>query len=248
VQWLGRRSRRKPSPDFGWCRRWRRLRTSLPSLEASLRSLHFSPTPTVLVSPGENPSSGFRSGRWRRLRRFPLEGIVLESRRWLFGGAPLLSWLVNVGAAAPNGGCAPRRRPRDPWRVAASWGAAASWLGLGGNFVSLVRRGCWLGQRVSAEAVGLQVGAAAPDVGVAAVVCGRFCRAAWAADGRVARRRSSIASGGTSGWWSRKVVLVVCAGRAERLDVGAAAPKVWQCCGHRSCVVWARRLLWRQFS
>jgi hypothetical protein len=60
---------------------------------------------------------------------------------------------------------------------------------------------------------------------VAAVVCGRFCRAAWAADGRVARRRSSIASGGTSGWRSRKVVLVVCAGRGGAAGCRGGGPE-----------------------
>lgn len=120
---------------------------------------------------------------------------------------------MSVGTAVPNGGGASRRRPRDPWRVAASWGAAASWLGLGGNLVSLVWRGCRLGRRVSAEAVGLYVGAAAPDAGLAAMVCGRFVGIAWAAGGRVVRRHSSVASGGMFGWRSRKVVSVVCAGR-----------------------------------
>jgi hypothetical protein len=98
-------------------------------------------------------------------------------------------------------------------RVAASWGVAASWLCLGDNLVSLVRWGCRLGRRISAEAVGHYVGAAALDVCVVAVVCGRYVGAAGAAGGRVVWRCSSITSGGMSGWWSRNVVLVVCAKR-----------------------------------
>jgi hypothetical protein len=39
--------------------------------------------------------------------------------------SPLLG-SVDVGAAAPDGGCASRRRPWDPWRVDASWGGAVA--------------------------------------------------------------------------------------------------------------------------
>jgi hypothetical protein len=45
--------------------------------------------------------------------------------------------LVDVGAAAPDGGCASRQRPRDPWRADASWGGAVCLHGLGGCLVSL---------------------------------------------------------------------------------------------------------------
>jgi hypothetical protein len=49
---------------------------------------------------------------------------------WLFGGAPLLSWLVSVGVAPPNGGGVPRQ--------ASGSVAGSSLMGRGGSLT-------WLG-------------------------------------------------------------------------------------------------------
>jgi hypothetical protein len=101
--------------------------------------------------------------------------------------------------------------------------------GLGDDLVSLVRRDCRLGQRVSAEAVRLYVGAAAPDVGASAVVCVRFalcsmgCGWPRRAVLRLQREQEDVGmavpEGGVGGLL----------GAAELVDVGTAVPKPWQC-------------------
>lgn len=130
-------------------RRRARVVSSLEALAVELR-LH----PEGLGSPGEIPSFGFPSGRWRRLRRSLLGGIVLESPQRLQAQASPSSvgWMSGQRPRA-DGVCTSRRRSREPWWATASWGGAVAWLGLGDNLVSLGRRGCGLGRRVSAEAV-----------------------------------------------------------------------------------------------
>jgi hypothetical protein len=44
------------------------------------------------------------------------------------GGRRSVVCSMDVGAAAPDGGCASRRRPRDPWLAYASWGGAAAYM------------------------------------------------------------------------------------------------------------------------
>jgi hypothetical protein len=61
-----------------------------------------------------------RSGRRRRQRRIPLAGVALESLLWRLHVASSALGLVDVGAAAPDGGRASRRRPRDTWWAVAS--------------------------------------------------------------------------------------------------------------------------------
>jgi hypothetical protein len=68
----------------------------------------------------ETQASVCQSGRWQRHRRIPLVGVALESQLWwLCVTSPALG-SVDVRAAAPNGGCASRRRPRDSWWAIAS--------------------------------------------------------------------------------------------------------------------------------
>jgi hypothetical protein len=65
--------------------------------------------------------------------------------------------------------------------------------------------------------------------------------AARVAGGCIMRRRGSSASGGTSGWRSRKVVLVVClAWRSSWMS--GHGPKHSRCLGHRPSVMWTTRL------
>jgi hypothetical protein len=82
--------------------------------------------------------------------------------------------------------------------------------GLGDCLVLVVRRCCWLG-RCCLRGGGLAFRwGAAPDVGVAAMVYEQFALCSLAESGWVVRRCGSSSSGGTMGWRSRKVVLVVC--------------------------------------
>jgi hypothetical protein len=70
-------------------------------------------------SPGEIPSSGFPGGRWRRLRRFLLIVIVLESSLCFF-------YCRHGGGCRGSGPewrtCKSRRRPRRPCWATPSWG------------------------------------------------------------------------------------------------------------------------------
>jgi hypothetical protein len=47
-------------------------------------------------------------------------------------------WSMDVGVAAPDGGCASRRRPWDPRLAYASWGGAAACMVGSGEAVGLV--------------------------------------------------------------------------------------------------------------
>ena len=111
-------------------------------IECSIRSSHMaSPTThggtflSLLISKAwalwvKTQASVSRSRRWRRL----LASLLwVSSWRVGFGSCVwhlLRRWSTDVGAAAPDGGCASRRWPRDPWWVAASWGGAAAWVAL----------------------------------------------------------------------------------------------------------------------
>jgi hypothetical protein len=46
--------------------------------------------------------------------------------------------LVDVGAAAPIGGCASMQRPQDPWWATASWGGFVACMA----WVKIFRRQC----------------------------------------------------------------------------------------------------------
>jgi hypothetical protein len=152
---LGRRSRRKPSPDFGLVPLMTSFADVAPLLGGIVEEPPFLSNDNVLISPGENPTSG---GRWWCLRCFPLEGVVLESRHvavWWCSSSVLACERQDGG---PEWWWCTEAAASGPWRVATSWGAAASWLGLGGNLVSLMQRGCRLGRHVAAEAVDFTLG------------------------------------------------------------------------------------------
>jgi hypothetical protein len=59
-----------------------------------------------------------RSGRQQCCN--PLVGVVLESQLWQLCVASPALGSVDVGAAAPNGDCASRRRPQNSWWADAS--------------------------------------------------------------------------------------------------------------------------------
>jgi hypothetical protein len=65
-----------------------------------------------------------RSGRRRCQSRVPLAGVALESQLYRLCVASSMLGLVDVEAAASDGGCALRHRPRDPWWTDASRGSA----------------------------------------------------------------------------------------------------------------------------
>jgi CcmD family protein len=111
-------------------------------------------TPRGFGLSGKIPSFGSPSGRWWRLRRNLLGGIIFESRHRLMAYASSSSgWWMSGQRSREDDVCALRRRPRKPWWAPASWGEAVAWMGLGGYLLLLGRRGSRLGQRVSAEAV-----------------------------------------------------------------------------------------------
>jgi hypothetical protein len=70
----------------------------------------------------------------------------------------------------------------------------------------------------------LDVGAAAPDFGVAAVVCEWLSCSARAVGFQVVRRCNSRVSGATSGRRPRKVVLVGCAGHGRTVGGRGSGP------------------------
>jgi hypothetical protein len=148
-------------------------------------------------------------------RRFLLGGVALDTRSPVAVEAhthvvPLALGLVDAGAAAPGGGCASRRRPRVPLRTEASWGRAVAcnaWVTIlsrqGGEVVGSVD----VPQRRRFD---VYVGAAAPDVGAAAVVCERcaLCSLGCGLPSRAAswlRVRAAVCRDGGPGrwcWWS----------------------------------------------
>jgi hypothetical protein len=151
-----------------------------------------------------------RSGRRRCQRRVPVGGVALESQLYRLCIASSMLGSGDVGAAASDGGCTPRRRPRDPWRTDASWGRAFGCMA----WVMVL---CRSAARSLARLTRLRGGNSTFRPGrrprmlvrrpwsTSSLPC-----ATWVAGACVMRRHSSSTSGGTSGWRSRKVVLAVC--------------------------------------
>jgi hypothetical protein len=103
--------------------------TSFSLLEALVVELHLHPG-RGLGSPGEIPNSGFLGGRQRRLRRYLLEGVVLEGLILLHFLLLSSGWWMSRQRPRVDDVCMSRWRPRKPWgnsfMVRSSWWP---WLG-----------------------------------------------------------------------------------------------------------------------
>jgi hypothetical protein len=153
----------------------------------------------------------------------------------------LSGWWMSGQRPRADDACASRRRPREPWLAAASWGVAVAWLGFGDILESLGWWVCRPGRRVSAETVWLLGRGGGPGYWCG----GRGLRAVNPV--QLGLRLSRAASWLKCERWQVSMAIPEGGvgdshGVAQQLDVGVAAPKHWQCWGHRPCVVRTTRL------